>query len=75
MVLGTIRKVQHAAIEQDRTNILKSHRRSLERRKSGKKGVGIMGGGEERVQGVEEKAERVEKRLEESQERIMGLEA
>jgi len=76
--IGTIRKVQHAAIEQDRKNILLSHRRALERdreRGTGKKREVKKGlsGGTEKVGGEGE--ETVEKKLEESQERIMGLEA
>ncbi|GAA5885420.1 hypothetical protein JCM16303_005191 [Sporobolomyces ruberrimus] len=73
-VSGTIRKIQHCAIALDREQILKSHRRSIERKKDritsekkeGRVIGGVKGGGEEKE---------VEERLKESHDKIMALEA
>ncbi|GAA5902419.1 RNA-binding protein POP5 [Sporobolomyces salmoneus] len=73
-VSGTIRKIQHSAIRLDREEILRSHRRQLERQgASVVKGKGKGAGRETKKEGNEEEA--VEARLKESEEKIMALEA
>lgn len=62
MIIGTIRKVQHAAIKQDRDHILTSHRVVLERQRRRPPREG-EGEGE------------VEDKLKQSEETIMALEA
>ncbi|GAA5982166.1 hypothetical protein JCM5350_003478 [Sporobolomyces pararoseus] len=73
-VSGTIRKIQHRAIQQDREYILKSHRRKLVEQDNKKKLQHIREN-EVREKEKDISSEKVETKLRESEEKIMAIEA